>query len=37
MLFIICVFHAFVSVHCCPVVICRERADLLAFVDDVKL
>ena len=30
-----CVSHAFGSVHCCPVVICWERAGLLAFVGDV--
>ena len=27
-----CVSHAFASVHCCLVVTCRERADLLALV-----
>ena len=31
------VFHAFVSVHCCLVVTCWERADLLALVCDVYL
>ena len=30
------VCHAFVSVHCCFVVICWERADLLALVYDVS-
>ena len=30
-----CVSHAFVSVHCCLVVTCWEKADLLALVDDV--
>ena len=30
-----CFSHAFASVHCCPVVTCWERADLLAIVDDV--
>ena len=32
-----CVFHAFSSVHCCLVVTCWERADLLALVCDVCL
>ena len=32
MLFMACVCHAFMSVHCCHVVTCWERADLLAFV-----
>ena len=32
MLFMSCVFHAFASAHCCLVVTCWERADLLAFV-----
>ena len=32
MLFMPCVCHAFASVHCCLVVICWERADLLALV-----
>ena len=27
--------HAFASVHCCIVVTCWERADLLALVGDV--
>ena len=30
-----CVFRAFASVHCCVVVTCWERADLLALVCDV--
>ena len=30
-----CVSHAFVSVYCCRVVTCWERADLLALVGDV--
>ena len=30
-----CVCHAFASVHCCLVVTCWERADLLALVCDV--
>ena len=33
--FMSCVCHAFVSVHCCLVVTCWERADLLALVCDV--
>ena len=37
MLFMSCVCHAFVSVHCCLVVTSWERADLLALVCDVKL
>ena len=32
MLFMSCVCHAFASVHCCLVVTCWERADLLALV-----
>ena len=32
MLFMSCVFHAFASVHCCLVITCCERADLLALV-----
>ena len=32
-----CVFHDFAPVHCCLVVMCWERADLLALVCDVKL
>ena len=31
-----CVSHAFASVHCCLVVTCWERADLLALVGDVQ-
>ena len=34
MFFVSCISHAFASVHCCLVVTCRERADLLAFVGD---
>ena len=30
-----CVSHAFAFVHCCLVVTCWERADLLALVGDV--
>ena len=37
MLFMSCVCHALASVHCCPVVTCWERADVLALVCDVKL
>ena len=37
MLFMSCVCHALASVHCCLVVTCWERADLLALVCDVKL
>ena len=37
MLFMSCVCHAFASVHCCLVVTCQERADLLALVCDVSL
>ena len=37
MLFLYCVCHAFVSAHCCLVVTCWERADLLALVCGVKL
>ena len=33
--FVSCVSHAFVSVHCCLVVTCCERADPLALVGDV--
>ena len=29
MLFVSCICHAFASVHCCLVVTCWERADLL--------
>ena len=35
MLFMSCVNHVFASVHCCLVVTCSERADLLALVSDV--
>ena len=34
--FLSCVSHAFASVHCCLVVTCWERADLLALVGDVN-
>ena len=34
MLFMSCVCHAFMSVHCC-LVVTQERADLLALVCDV--
>ena len=33
--FVPCVSHAFASVHCCLMVTCWERADLLASVGDV--
>ena len=33
--FISCVCHAFVSIHCCLVITCWERANLLALVCDV--
>ena len=33
--FVSCVSHAFTSVHCCLVVTCWVRADLLALVGDV--
>ena len=36
MLFVSCVSHAFTSVHCCLVVTCLERADLLALVGYVN-
>ena len=32
-----CVCHAFASGHCCLVVTCCEKADLLALVCDVLL
>ena len=32
-----CFCHAFASVHCCLVVTCWERSDLLALVRDVKM
>ena len=35
MLFVSCVSHAFASVHCCLVVTCWERADLLALFGEV--
>ena len=35
MFFVSCVSHVFVSTHCCLVVTCWERADLLALVGDV--
>ena len=35
MLFMSCDCHAFASVHCCLVVTCLERADLLTLVCDV--
>ena len=35
MLFMPCDCHAFASVHCCLVITCWERADLLALVCDV--
>ena len=34
-MFLSCVSHAYASVHCCLVVTCWERADLLAIVVDV--
>ena len=34
--FVSCVSRAFASVHCCLVVTCWERADLLALVGDVN-
>ena len=34
-MFVSCVSHAFVSVHCCHMVTCWERVDLLALVGDV--
>ena len=37
MLFMSCACHAFAFAHCCLVVICWEKADLLALVCDVKL
>ena len=36
MFFVSCVSHAFMSVHCCLVVTCWERADPLAPVGDVS-
>ena len=35
MFFVSCVSHVFPFVHCCLVVTCWERADLLALVGDV--
>ena len=35
MIFVSCVSHAFAFVHCCLVVTCRKRVDLLALVGDV--
>ena len=35
MLFMSCVSHAFPSVHCCLVVTCWERADIVALVVNV--
>ena len=35
MFFVSCVSHAFLSVHCCLVVTCWQKADLLALVCDV--
>ena len=35
MSFMSCVCHAFESVHCCLVVTCWEKADLLALVSTV--
>ena len=32
MLFMSCVFHAFMSVHCCLVVTCREKACLFVML-----
>ena len=37
MVFLYCVCHAFASSHCCLVVICWERADLLALLCGVNL
>ena len=34
--FVSCVSHAFTSLHCCLVVTCWERADLLTLVVDVN-
>ena len=31
----VCASHAFAPVHCCLVITCWERADLLALVGDV--
>ena len=35
--FVSCVSHTFASVHCCLVVTCWRKADLLALVGDVYL
>ena len=35
--YLLCGCHAFASVHCCLVVTCWDRADLLALVCDVLL
>ena len=35
MIFVSCISNPFASVHCCLVVTCWERADLLALVVDV--
>ena len=35
MLLMSCVFRAIASIHCCLVVTCRERVDLLALDRDV--
>ena len=35
MLLVSCISHAFASVHCCLVVTCWEKADLLALVGNV--
>ena len=37
MFFVPCVCHAFASVHCCLVVTCWVKADILALVFNVKL
>ena len=37
MLFLHCVCHAFASAHCCLVVTCLEKADLLVIICGVKL
>ena len=34
MFFLYCVSHAFASAHCCLMVTCWERAELLALVGD---
>ena len=35
MFFVSCISHAFASVHCCLMVTCWERGDLVAPVGDV--